>query len=66
MKATAIPAERPAARDILEEHIEEMAFLWIQRRKLLFSTDVATERCKHFLINEACESIADRFAGKYS
>ena len=44
MKATAIPAERPAARDILEEHLEELAFLWIQRRRLLFSTDVPLRR----------------------
>lgn len=45
MKATAIPAaHRPAIRDVLEEHLEEMAFLWIQRRKLLFSTDVPLRR----------------------
>lgn len=43
---TSIPlsAPRPAARDILEEHLEEMGFLWIQRRRLLFSSDVPLRR----------------------
>lgn len=33
---------------------------------LMFSTAVATERCKFFLISEACKSIARKFGGKYS
>ena len=37
-------AERPAVPPILEEHLEEQAFLWIQRRRLLFSPDVPARR----------------------
>lgn len=33
---------------------------------LWFSTDVATERCRHFSIREACKSIEDKFSGRYS
>jgi hypothetical protein len=33
---------------------------------LSFSTDVATERCHHFSIKDACKSIEDKFGGRYS
>lgn len=35
-------------------------------RALWFSTDVATERCRHFLIKDACKSIEDKFSDRYS
>ena len=34
-------------------------------RALLFATDVATERCRHFKIVEACTAIATKFGGRY-
>ena len=34
------PHEAPVIPDVLEEHLEELAFLSIQRRKLVFSPDV--------------------------
>lgn len=37
-------ASRPALPDVLLEHLEETAFLWIQRRVLLFSEDVPLRR----------------------
>lgn len=37
-------AARPAVPDVLLEHLEELAFLWIQRRGLLFSDDVPLRR----------------------
>lgn len=33
---------------------------------LLFATDVATERCRHFRIDKACERIGKAFGGRYS
>lgn len=33
---------------------------------LLFSTDVATERCCHFSIKDACKSIEEKFGDRYS
>ncbi len=37
-------ADRPAVPPVLELHLEEMGFLWMQRRKLLFSADVPLRR----------------------
>ncbi len=56
---TSIPlsAPRPAARDILEEHLEEMGFLWMQRRRLLFSPDVPLRRLPNH--DERIEAHAD-------
>ncbi|HEV2105032.1 MAG TPA: hypothetical protein VGU27_04820, partial [Candidatus Eisenbacteria bacterium] len=36
--------ERPAIPPILDEHLEEMAYLWTSRRRLLFSPDVPARR----------------------
>lgn len=59
---TSIPlsAPRPAARDILEEHVEEMGFLWMQRRRLLFSPDVPLRRLPAH--DERIEAHADGLA----
>ncbi len=35
-------------------------------RALWFSTDVATERCHHFAIKDACKRITEKYSGKYS
>jgi hypothetical protein len=40
------PVGRPAIPDILEEHLEELAHLSIQRRKLLFSGEVPLRRVR--------------------
>lgn len=60
--ATSVPlsAPRPAVRDILEEHLEEMAFLWIQRRRLLFSPEVPLRRLPRH--DERIEAHADGLA----
>src|SRR5262245_1479317 len=42
--ATVRGVERPAIPPILEEHLEESAFLWLQRRRRLFSADVPLRR----------------------
>jgi hypothetical protein len=41
---TVASAERPVVPDILEEHLEELAYLSIQRRKLLFSAELPLRR----------------------
>jgi HEAT repeat protein len=38
--ASRTPIKGPPLKDVLQEHLEELAFLGIQRRKLLFSHDV--------------------------
>jgi len=38
------PADRPAIPGVLAEHLEELAYLSIQRRKLLFSGDIPLRR----------------------
>lgn len=60
--ATSVPlsAPRPAVRDILEEHLEEMGFLWMQRRRLLFSPDVPLRRLPRH--DERIEAHADGLA----
>jgi hypothetical protein len=42
---TVVP-DRPAVPDVLHEHIEEIAYLSIQRRKLLFSPDIPLRRLR--------------------
>jgi hypothetical protein len=39
-------ADRPALPDVLEEHLEEVGYLSIQRRKLLFSPEVPLRRLR--------------------
>ena len=60
--ATSVPlsAPRPAVRDILEEHLEEMGFLWMQRRRLLFSPEVPLRRLPRH--DERIEAHADGLA----
>ncbi|HEV2331446.1 MAG TPA: hypothetical protein VGY56_21900 [Verrucomicrobiae bacterium] len=42
---TTVP-DRPAVPDVLHEHIHEIAYLSIQRRKLLFSQDIPLRRLR--------------------